>query len=88
MEIVEDGGVPLQERAGEVAGDLEELAHAVTVVVVLNILAPVDQGEALAGALVGVVGIDLAFAAVDFDDGGDELLRMVWMKGDSSTIRR
>ncbi len=72
VQIVQDGGVPFEHALGEVLGDLQILAHAVAIVVVLHVLAPVHQRQALAGALVVVIGIDLAFAAVHFDHGGDE----------------
>src|ERR1035437_8766191 len=72
MQIVEDGGVPFEYALGEVLGDLEILAHAVAIVVVLHVLAPVHERQALAGALVVVIGVDFALAAVHFNNGGDK----------------
>jgi len=68
-------GIPLQLRARDRLGQLEELAHAVAVVVVLHVLAPIHQrqpGIAAGARLVEVVGVDLFFAPVDFNHRRDE----------------
>ncbi len=73
VEVVEDGGVPLEHAGGDVLGEVEVLAHAVAVVIVRDVLAPVhERGARLFGFLAVVVGVDGLVAAVGFDDGGDE----------------
>lgn len=56
-------------------GQFEELAHAVAVVVVLDVLDPVHQRQArvaLRACLVEVVGVDLLLASVDFNHRRDQ----------------
>ena len=73
VQVVQDGGMPLQHARGDVLGQLQVLAHAVAVVVVGDVLAPVDQGRLrFAGLLAVVVGVDDLLAAIDLDDRGDE----------------
>ena len=75
VQIVDDRRVPLERLLRHRLRQLEELAHAVAVVVVLHVLAPVHQRQprvALRALLVEVVGVDLLLAAVDFDDRRDQ----------------
>ena len=75
MQVVHDGRLPVEERLRDIAREREELPHAVAVVVVGDVLAPVHQRQpriSLRALLVEVVGVDLLLAAVDFDDRRDE----------------
>jgi hypothetical protein len=75
VQIVHHRRVPLQLRARHRLGQLEKLPHAVAVVVVLDVLAPVHQRQAgiAAGAgLVEVVGVDVFLASVDFNHRRDQ----------------
>ena len=75
VQVVHDGRLPVEEGLRDVARQREELPHAVAVVVVRDVLAPVHQRQprvSLRPLLVEVVGVDLLLAAVDFDDGRDD----------------
>ena len=75
MQIVHDRRVPLERLLRHRLRQLEELPHAVAVVVVLHVLAPVHQRQprvARRALLVEVVGVDLLLAAVDFDHRRDQ----------------
>ena len=75
VQVVHHRGMPLHLRARHGLGELQELAHAVAVVVVLHVLAPVHQRQArvaLRPRLVEVVGVHLLLAAVHLDHGRDE----------------
>ena len=60
--------MPLEERAHQVLRQFERLPHAIAVVVVGDVLAPVHQRQDLAGPLAEVPRIDLLVASVDLDD--------------------
>ena len=73
VQVVHDRRLPLELDLGHVLGEREHLAHAVAVVVVRDVLAPVHQRRPLlAGLLAVVVGVDLLLAAVHLDDRRDE----------------
>ena len=67
--------MPLEAELLDVAREREKLTHAVTIVVVLHVLAPVHEGQralARAALLVVVVVVDHLLAPVRFDDGRDD----------------
>ena len=65
--------MPFEHCLGDVLRELQILAHAVAIVIVRDVLAPVHQRRALlAGLLAVVVRVDLLLAAVDFDHRSDE----------------
>ena len=65
--------MPLQHAGGDVLGQLEVLAHAIAVVVVRDVLAPVHQRRPrLPGLLAVVVGVHFLVAAVGFNHRRDE----------------
>ncbi len=73
MQVMQHGGVPFQQRGCKILGDLKILAHAVAIIVVLHILAPVHQRRPLLASLLTVViGVHLFFASVHFEHRGDE----------------
>ena len=75
VQVVHHLRLPGQEEIVHVLRERQELAHAVAVVVVGHVLAPVHQRQprrARRQLLVVVVRVDLLLAAVDFDDGRDE----------------
>jgi hypothetical protein len=75
VQIVDDGRMPFERLLRHGLRQLEELSHAVAVVVVLDVFAPIHQRQprvALRALLVEVVGVDFRLAAVDFDYRRDE----------------
>jgi hypothetical protein len=77
VQVVHDRRLPLEERLRHVPGEREELPHAIAVVVVRDVLAPIHQRQRLlisrcASLLVEVVGVDLLFTSVDLDDRRDQ----------------
>ncbi len=73
MQVVHDRRLPFELDLGHVLREREHLAHAVAVVVVRDVLAPIHQRRPLlAGLLAVVIGVDLLLATVHFDDRRDE----------------
>jgi hypothetical protein len=73
VQVVHHGRVPFELDPRHRLRQLQELAHAVAVVVVRDVLAPVHQRRArLAGLLAVVVRVDLALAPVHLDHRRDE----------------
>ena len=73
MQIVQHGRVPFEHSCGDVLREVEGLAHAVAVVVVRDVFAPVHhRGLGLAGLLTVVVGVHLLVAAIGFHHRRDE----------------
>ena len=75
VQIVQNGWRPLQKRPGGGPREREELAHAVPIVVVLHVFAPIHYREPrVAGRalLVVVVGIHHLLATVHLKHGRDE----------------
>ena len=74
VQVVQDRRMPLEPELLDVFREGEHLAHAVTIVVVLDVLAPVHQGErAFARWALPVEGpvVDHLFLAVGLDDWRD-----------------
>ena len=74
MQVVQHLGVPVEIGVEDVAGEIEGHGHGVAVVVMGDVMAPVEKVRPfLVGVrLVPLVDVDHAVAAIDFDDGGDE----------------
>ena len=73
VQIVQHRGMPIEHALGDVLRELQILAEAVAIVVVRDILAPINQrGLGLAGLLAVIIGVDHLLAAVDLDHRGDE----------------
>ena len=74
MQIVHHLGLPIDVGVQDIFGKLERHAHSVAVVVVRDVLAPIDEpGEKFLGMReVPFVDIDHAVAAVDFDDRSNQ----------------
>ena len=75
MEVMKHGGVPFEHAFGEGLGEFQVLAHAVAIVVVLDVFAPVHHQGLAAGSgvlLRVVVGVDGALAAIDFEHRRNE----------------
>ena len=65
--------MPVEHVLGDVLRQLQILAHAVAIVVVRDVFAPIHQRRAcFAGFLAVVIRIDLLLAAVHFDHRRDE----------------
>ena len=75
MQVVRDGGTPLEEVLQERARQFEGQRHPVAIVVVRNVLAPVRQtevgGERQIQLAVLLIEIDVVIATIDFPDGDD-----------------
>ena len=75
VEVVHDEGVEVEEDLHDVLAQLEGQAEVVAVVVVRDVLAPVEEpvGDVGLGVLaLGHGHVDLLVAAVGLEDGGDE----------------
>ena len=68
VQIVQHGGMPVEHFSGDVLRQLQELAHAVPIVIVGDVFSPIHQGRTLlAGFLAVIVRVDLFLAAIGFD---------------------
>ena len=75
VEVVQNGGVPLEAELLDVAREGKELPHAVAIVVVLHVLAPVHQGKLAfthAALFVVEIVVDHLLAPVCFDNRRDD----------------
>ncbi len=74
VEVVQQRGLRFEEGREDVSGQFEGQPHGVAVVVVGDVLAPVDEGRPvlLRVSEVPVVDVHLPVAAVHFDDGRDQ----------------
>ena len=78
MQVVQDRRVPLQHAARDVLRQVQQLPHAVAVVVMRHVLAPVHQRRLLLlGRLAVVVGVHLLVATVGLHHRRDEDDRVV-----------
>ncbi len=74
MQVMKDLGFPGHESLAHVLSELECHSHRVAVVVVCDVVSPIDQRRPVLIRMgeMPVVNIDLTIAAVDFDNRSDE----------------
>ena len=74
MEVVHDGGMPVEIGLEHITGEREADAEIVAVVVMGNVVSPPDKGIRRLVRVFLVLHIDVhhAVVAVGFDDGSDQ----------------